>query len=184
MTYEIDLTDRQHLVALDRDRIDAAARDLLAAEGVASASIGLVFVDDAAIRRINREHLEHDYPTDVISFLLDVRQATAPEGFTSGSPRGAGKHLDGEVIVSTETALSQAKNYGWRTEQELLLYVVHGMLHLAGYDDLSSGERSLMRRRETEILARWGLTPPRSKMEDDPPSDQTATPDIRREDLP
>lgn len=173
MTYQIDLTDRQHLVALDRDRIDAAARDLLAAEGVASACIGLVFVDDAAIQRINREHLEHDYPTDVISFLLDERQTGTSGEDSSGSPRGAGKHLDGEVIISTETALSQAKDYGWRTEEELLLYVVHGMLHLAGYDDLTAGEKSQMRRRENEILARWGLTPPGNTMEDDPPADHS-----------
>ncbi|HSG69995.1 MAG TPA: rRNA maturation RNase YbeY [Planctomycetaceae bacterium] len=184
MTYEIELTDRQHLVALDRERICQSARDLLAAERVASAIIGLVFVDDTAIHRINREHLQHDYPTDVISFLLEERPNGRPDVISTENPRGAGKHLEGEIVVSTETALKQAENYGWSAEEELLLYVVHGMLHLAGYDDLTAGEKAEMRRRENEILARWGMTPPRDQMDDEPHPDRTTLADLPREDRP
>jgi probable rRNA maturation factor len=181
MRYEIDFTDQQQLVSLDRDRLLAAARDLLRAEQVASAAIGLVFVDDAAIQRLNREHLQHDYPTDVISFLLEERRLSQTAPSPSGAPRGAGKHLEGEVIVSTQTALAAAKKYGWRTDEEILLYVVHGMLHLAGYDDLAPGERRLMRQRESEILASWGLVPPRNDMNGEPPAEHTAASVLPRE---
>ncbi|HUG20512.1 MAG TPA: rRNA maturation RNase YbeY [Planctomycetaceae bacterium] len=183
MTYEIELTDRQHLVPLDRERICQSARELLATERVASAVIGLVFVDDTAIQRINREHLQHDYPTDVISFLLEERPTGRSVGDSTENLRGAGKHLEGEVVVSTETALKQAEDYGWSAEEELLLYVVHGMLHLAGYDDLTFGERAQMRLRENEILARWGMTPPRDTMDDDPHSDRVTLAELPREDL-
>ena len=50
-------------------------------------------------------------------------------------------------------------SHGWAAEDELLLYVVHGLLHLCGYDDLTDGARPVMRRRERQVLAYWQLTP-------------------------
>jgi len=168
--YEIEITDRQSQLSLPTTDIRKCAETLLAAEQVVSASISLVFVDDRQIHQLNRDYLQHDYPTDVISFLLEER---LPEdnGATPDSPKGYGKHIDGEVIVSTETAIRSAKEYRWSAEQETILYVVHGLLHLAGYDDLSDGERAMMRRREQEILQLSGMEPPRTEM-DDPPEER------------
>ncbi len=68
-------------------------------------------------------------------------------------------HLEGELIVSTETALREAAAHGWTPADELLLYVVHGLLHLCGYDDLTDDARPVMRAREREVLAGWQLVP-------------------------
>ena len=66
--------------------------------------------------------------------------------------RGEG-FLDGEVVVSAETALRTAPRFGWSAAEELLLYVIHGTLHLAGYDDATPEQQAAMRGRETEYLA-------------------------------
>ena len=167
--YEIEITDRQSQLSLPVDDIRTCAEKLLAEERVASACISLVFVSDREIHQLNRDFLQHDYPTDVISFLLDERPADL-QGANPNSPKGYGKHLDGEVVISTETALRSAREYRWSAEQETILYMVHGLLHLVGYDDLSGDERADMRRRELEILSLFGMEPPRSPM-DDPPED-------------
>jgi probable rRNA maturation factor len=115
----------------------------------------IALVDDAEIHRVNREFLEHDWPTDVISFSYAEDEKTlVPAGF-----RGAGRVLDGELVVSVETAVRCAAVHGWSFHAELLLYCVHGLLHLCGYDDLTDAERPIMRRRERELLAAFGLSP-------------------------
>lgn len=161
--YEIAITNRQRR-PLDSSRIEEIAARCLREERVATATISLVFVDDAEIHRINREFLRHDYPTDVISFLLN----SPGEPAAPADRRGCGKHLDGEIFVSTDTAAAAARQFDWSPASELVLYVVHGLLHLVGYDDLSPDERRLMRQREREILSIWGLEPPETAMDDEP----------------
>ena len=127
----------------------------LAAENVAQATISLAFVDNATIHDLNRRHLSHDYETDVLSFLLDCEQVRTAE---STLPRpGDGKALDGEVVVSAEMAAQRAAEFGWNPHDELSLYIVHGLLHLAGYDDSTSAERSRMQQREREVLMQLGI---------------------------
>lgn len=144
---EIDISDRQTQLAVDLRRLREVVRHVLVEEGLPAARISLALVDDAAIHRLNREFLGHDYPTDVISFVLDQ------------SPPGAPGFLEGELVVSTETASRAAPAHGWTPHDELLLYVVHGLLHLCGYDDLADEARPAMRRRERQLLANWHLTP-------------------------
>ncbi len=124
-------------------RLRHAAKTVLAGEGIASAELSLAVVDDATSHRLNRQFLSHDYPTDVLSFLLE-----SDAGW-----------LEGEVIVSADTAERVSGEYGWETEDELLLYVVHGVLHLVGYDDHAEPERQRMRRREAYYLRQLGLEP-------------------------
>ena len=85
--------------------------------------------------------LRHRGRTDVLSFLLDQ-----------------GDGLEGEVVVAAQTALRTAPHYGWPPHDELLLYVVHGTLHLVGRDDASPAQRAEMRKRETAILEGLGIT--------------------------
>lgn len=114
---------------------------ILEDEAVERAEISLAVVDDATIRRLNGEYLGRDETTDVLSFLLERDEGS----------------LEGEVIVSAETARSTAPRFGWTADDELLLYVIHGILHLVGYDDATAGQRARMRRREAAYLARFGL---------------------------
>ncbi len=141
----VEIGDAQRHVPIDHDRLRALAEGVLRGEGVSSASISLALVDDATIHRINREHLNHDEPTDVISFVLS--DADEPS-------------LSGELVVSTETAARVAGEIGAPPWNEVALYVVHGLLHLCGYDDLDDDAAALMRRREDEAMAREGLMNP------------------------
>ena len=125
---EIELVNRQNRHAVDTDRLLAAARLVLEGEGISRATLSIAVVSDRAIRPLNRRYLQHDYATDVLSFLLDS---------------GPG-WLDGEIIVSADTAAAQAPQYGSSAEAELLLYVIHGSLHLVGYDDTTPTERKRM----------------------------------------
>jgi probable rRNA maturation factor len=165
--YSIHIASEQNVLRVNRPRLVQLAEATLASERVRAADISIALVDDVRIHEINRQFLGHDYPTDVISFLLEsaspVRrsaknlkpQASSPKPL----PRGAGKTLGGEIIISVETAVSMAADYGWRPVHELSLYLVHGLLHLCGYDDLSPNEQRVMRKREVEVLAPWKIVP-------------------------
>ena len=156
MSYSVDVTNEQSSVSIPDDRVREIVEGTLRAEGVAEAEISIALVDDPAIHRVNRDHLEHDYPTDVISFLFEEE----PVEEAGDSPlRGAGKRIEGEVIVSGDTAAREAEKFGWSSADELTLYLVHGLLHLCGYDDLTDDEQPLMRERERAVLALWGLKP-------------------------
>ena len=139
----VEISDTQSHLAIDPEELARQVRATLASEGVARASISLAVVDDATIRAINLRHLDHDWPTVVISFVLS--DADDPE-------------LSGELVVSAETAATTARQAGVPPRDELALYMVHGLLHLCGYDDEADEARGLMRRREGEILAELGLT--------------------------
>lgn len=106
--------------------------------------IGVMVTDDATIHQINRRHLEHDYPTDVISFAYEQ----------------AGRHVEGELVVSLCTARRMAEQYGWDWRQELLLYVAHGTLHICGYDDGTADEQARMRSAERAVLQKLGIPLP------------------------
>lgn len=148
--YQFEISDEQSHLAVSGEVLTQVMRTVLRAENVAAAEISLALVDDTTIHRVNRDYLDHDEPTDVISFLLDE---TRPEHRADESDlRGAGKRLDGEIVVSVETAVRVSGQVGWSATAEVVLYVVHGLLHLIGYDDLTDEERPLMRQRERDML--------------------------------
>lgn len=153
--FEIEINNDQQVLEVEDERLRDIVTFVLNEEQIRAAEISVAVVDNPTIWRLNRRHLQHDYPTDVLSFLLDC------DGVESGSgvPRGAGKTLSGEVIVSAEMAVEMASQYQWRGQDELCLYLVHGLLHLCGYDDLVEEEQIVMRHRERAILKHWNLTP-------------------------
>lgn len=156
--YEIHLTNNQKLLRIDQQVITEVVTGTLTAEAVARAEIVIALVDDETIHTVNREHLQHDFPTDVISFLYDSNNQDEPT--TPGDTlRGAGLWIDGELVISTETAIREARNYDWNPLDELRLYLVHGLLHLCGYDDQSDFERAIMRNRERDVLKQWNVSP-------------------------
>lgn len=143
--FEVDVSDSQSHVAIDRGAARALVERVLRGEGVTSATISLAFVDDPTIHRINRDHLDHDEPTDVVTFALS----------DDGDDR-----LSGELVVSAETARRVAAEVGAEPWNEVALYVVHGLLHLCGCDDLDEDSAAEMRRREDAAMARVGLANP------------------------
>jgi probable rRNA maturation factor len=139
----VEVNSAQGLLEIDHEILAGLARGVLRDEGITRASISLALVDNATIRRLNRVHLSHDWPTDVISFVLS-------------DP--AGPELAGEVVVSAEIAVTTAAQVAADPSAELALYVVHGLLHLCGYDDSTDAAASVMREREDRALKREGLT--------------------------
>jgi len=144
----IEIVTRHQRLSVNEDALRQAAITTLTAENVAAGHISLVLTDDAEIHRINREFLGHDYPTDVITFTL----SDEPTDHADQPVR-----LEGELIISLDTAERVATRQGWSLDAETVLYVVHGTLHLCGYDDLSDETRPVMRIREREILSRLNL---------------------------
>jgi probable rRNA maturation factor len=140
----VGVINNQSELTIDRGVIVQAVRGVLEEASVQKARVSVVVVDDPTIHDLNRRFLEHDYPTDVLSFQL------------SPGPR----NLEGEVIVSADTARSSAQRYGWSAWGELLLYVVHGTLHLVGYDDDTPKHQAAMRAQEQAQLAKVGLRVP------------------------
>jgi probable rRNA maturation factor len=140
---EIDISDTQGHLAVDPERVRGLVHRVLAAEAVGRAAISVALVDDATIHAVNRRHLRHDWPTDVISFVHS----------DPGAPV-----LEGEVVISAERAAALAGRLGADAWAELALYLVHGLLHLCGYDDREERERARMRQREDELLQGAGLT--------------------------
>jgi probable rRNA maturation factor len=138
----VSIASPQELVPLEYARLKECARAVLAGEGVKESKISLAFVDDATIAGLNKRFLDHDGPTDVITFPL--------------SSRGARK-LEGEVVIGVEMARRAAEERGHDVQIELCLYVIHGVLHLCGYDDRSKRDAAEMRRQEREYLRQLNL---------------------------
>lgn len=162
MSYEIDISDRQIIVPIDIDQLTRAVVRALEMEQIVAAVLSVSIVDNQSIHRINREHLQHDYPTDVISFQLDFTAGqNDPRRGTESSAelRARGAMIEGEIIASAQMAAEMASSGHWTAMNELTLYVVHGLLHICGYDDLSHDERTIMRRRETAVLNTLSLQP-------------------------
>lgn len=151
--FRIDFAVRQRFLPVRRRALSRLARSVLTREQVAAAEVSVAIVDDRQIHAVNRDFLSHDFPTDVISFLLELDEppSVAPAE-KRPRRRGAGKRIGGEIVISAETALRNAARYRVAPQRELALYLVHGLLHLCGYDDLSLKEKRLMRRREAEAL--------------------------------
>lgn len=144
MPISIAIANQQQVLKLSAARLRQVVRKTLEAEEVADAEISIALVDDAAMHELNRRHLAHDYPTDVLSFELSAPAAPC---------------LEGELIISAETAVRQAEEFGWSPQDEVTLYLVHGLLHLCGYDDHGARQKREMRARECAILQIWGLLP-------------------------
>jgi probable rRNA maturation factor len=139
---KIAIASPQELVQIGRARMREIVRTVLAGETVADAEISLAFVDNATIHALNKRFLDHDEPTDVLSFPLSEPNA---------------KRLAGELVIGVEVALAQAQERGHEVQVELALYVIHGLLHLCGHDDKSEATAQQMRQRERHYLATLGL---------------------------
>ncbi len=142
-TIMIEITLESGGDKIDADLLRGAVRHVLETESIESAQIGLAIVDDATIHDLNRRFLGHDYPTDVITFPMP----------------GDNGQLEGEIAVSIDTARRQAARLDCPLGDELLLYVVHGALHLVGYDDTTDEVRQRMREKEREVLAHFDRIP-------------------------
>lgn len=123
-------------------------KQVLSAQRVDSkAEVSLLFTGQEKIRELNRQYLGEDAPTDVLSFPMlpqpyGTEFVTAPDGK---------KHL-GELVISLPQAVFQAEQHSHQAEREIVTLLIHGTLHLLGYDHAEPEEEKEMKRLEAEIL--------------------------------
>jgi probable rRNA maturation factor len=139
----IGILNRQRKFKLNLLKIRTIAGLILKALGREREALSLLFVNDRAIRKINREFRQIDSPTDVLSF---------PLGDHSPHPE---MKLLGDIVISVETAQKQARSLGHSLEREITFLLIHGILHLLGWDhERSPQEAKKMYQKQREILNR------------------------------
>ena len=130
------IRNQQRRLKVDRSLLQRIARDALRRVGAREdITIGIILVNDAQIARYNEQFHRTTGPTDILTFPFD--------GLAGG-----------ELIISTERAIEHARRYRTTPTRELALYVIHGILHLHGYDDRTPRQRARMRAAERRLLNR------------------------------
>ena len=130
---DITVRNLQSSISIPNSKIKTTALNVGRTLGLVQSfrEISIVCVGTQRMRSVNKKYLGHDYVTDVITFDLE------------GS---------GEILICPQVASRNAKIYGTSLQREILLYVVHGLLHLAGYDDHSPKDIRRMRAKEKQLL--------------------------------
>lgn len=139
-----------------------AVEEVLRRHRSPAARISVVLVDDTDMTRLNRQHLNRNESTDVLSFDLRDGFSAAHHHQSTADQEAAdieGVAVDGEIILSVDTAAREARERGHACEAELALYAVHGTLHLLGYDDDQEDSAAAMHEVEDEVLAAIGVGP-------------------------
>lgn len=129
-------TDGVKMPAIKRRDVSAWIKKVAASHGKKVGEIAYIFCNDDKILEVNREYLQHDYYTDIITF-----------DYTEGDI------ISGDLFISVDTVLSNSKQLGVQYEQELFRVIIHGILHLCGINDKGEGEREIMEREENTALS-------------------------------
>lgn len=146
---EIYIDNRQSKVEIDEDiylLLEKVIRESLLVENMdLNYEVSISFVDNEEIRELNKVYRGIDRDTDVLSFPMD-------EDFMVPIPP-----LLGDIIISTEKAVEQSKDYGHNLERELAYLTAHSMFHLMGYDHMDEDEKKIMREKEKLVMKRLGI---------------------------
>lgn len=141
MTIAIDVSAAGVRLPIGKGRVEGIARNVLAAERVRHALLSITFVSAGRMRALNRRHLRHHRPTDVIAFGFDRATGQGP--------------VVGDVYVAPSVARQNAKARGIRAREEVVRLIVHGTLHVIGYDHPEEDrERSRMWKRQERLVRR------------------------------
>jgi probable rRNA maturation factor len=143
------INNRQRKTVLNQEKVKKKAAKILSALGLSDRELSLTLINDRAMAHLNRETFGRRGPTNVIAFPLD--DAPSPGGPPS---------LLGEVVISLETTRRQAQEFGWPWQELLDFFLIHGILHLLGYDHEAPAAAARMDARAWELMGR--LYPGRS----------------------
>lgn len=135
---EIQVSSRQKIQKIDGWAVKRLLKDIVNFLEVDVDNVSIVFCDDDFIRPLNAQYFGRDVVTDVISFPL---VEYAEMNFVSG-----------ELLISVERAIAHSVEYEVELVDELVLYIIHGFLHLMGYEDSPDSKRKLMQKEENKIL--------------------------------
>jgi len=143
MSNELQLRNRQKTRAIDAKLLRTVTRALLTEDlGLKTYQLGIHLVEPEEMAQVNWDYLQHEGSTDVITF--DYRPEVPPGE--------AAPEVYGELYICVNDAVKQAKEFKQHWTEELARYVVHGVLHLRGYDDLEPAKRKVMKREENRLV--------------------------------
>lgn len=141
----IEIVNLQKSMKVPKEKLRAVLRHVMMEELGREVNVSVAVVTDERITELNKAFRDHIGPTDVLAFPFDEEEI-GPEG----------QRVFGEIVISAQRARDEARLRHIDPELELILYAVHGMLHLVGYDDQSVQRSKEMRKREAEILRTLG----------------------------
>lgn len=125
-------------LSLDEETLEALIDHVLDAEGATLVHVSVVLSTHETVRHLNEAYLDHDYNTDVLSFSLQEKESSDT--------------VEGEIYVDLDTAAERHEEFDTSFDREAYRYVIHGVLHLIGYDDADKEGQEAMRTREDECL--------------------------------
>lgn len=140
---KIRIKDCQRKITINKKKIDLQAQQVLKIKGIKAGELSILFVGSKRICTLNRDFRKIDRPTDVLAFSM-----------CEGKDAGLHPEILGDIVICPQIAKRYAKIYKTTIEYEICLYLVHGILHLLGYNDASLKTRSAMEREEARILKR------------------------------
>ena len=133
---EIIIKNLQKKIPIRPRQIIPALHKILRSQGLAETALCITFVSAYKMRVLNKKYLNHDYVTDVLTFDFSENKNT----------------IAGEIVIAPSQALKNSRIYRTALNQEILLYVIHGMLHLLGYKDHHPADIKRMRTREEQLM--------------------------------
>lgn len=146
---ELFIDDRQDYFKISDElleNIKKAILESLKVEGRSEDSeVSLSFVTDEEIHELNRDYRGVDRSTDVLSFPMEMSEFLPVD-------------ILGDIIISTQTAISQAEEFNHSVDREIIYLTVHSMFHLMGYDHIEEEDKIIMRKKEEEVLNNLGFT--------------------------
>jgi len=140
---KVEIANLQKHYKIKDNKIKQVVKEVLGKKS-SSAKLSFAFVDNNEIKRLNKKYFDSDDVTDVIAFPLNNHNNS----------------LNGEIVVSVETAVDTAIKEDVDVEGEIVLYVVHGLLHLLGYSDVNREDAIIMHEKESKILKALGYNMP------------------------
>ena len=124
--------------AIKKREVTKWIRAVAATYGRKVGEVGYLFCDDEKILEVNREYLQHDYYTDIITFDYDEENV-----------------INGDLVISLDTIRTNAELFNKTYDEELYRVIIHGILHLCGINDKGPGEREIMEAAENKALEMW-----------------------------
>ncbi len=138
---KVEINNMQQKLKVDkelRELFETICRNTARLEGFDHGEISIALVDNEEIRGLNKKYRDVDEATDILSFPL-------------------GDEILGDIIISVERAVSQAEEYGHSLKRELCYLLIHGVLHILGYDHKNTGEKDEMRKKEERVLGELNI---------------------------
>ncbi len=135
MSIILSIYNESDMPRIPRQKINNAVLKACKGENISDIEVRIIIVSNKRIHELNRNYLNHDYPTDVLTFTLNENP------------------IEGEIYIGDKVAAEQAREYRVSISNELMRLSVHGVLHLVGYNDDTAEKRSIMSEIETRYIA-------------------------------